>query len=214
MDALNNRWYLDPLYGRDYPSEILELHGANAPVIAAGDMAAIAAATDFLGVNYYVRHVVKDSPSAGSLALEVVQTSLERTDFGWEIYPDGLRDLSLRLHRDYPIQELFVTESGACYDDVLIDGQVNDTKRREYLERHLEAVGQSIAAGVPLAGYFAWSLMDNFEWAEGYARRFGLVYVDFATQQRTVKRSGQWYADFLRGEAMLSTPTPELAAAT
>ena len=214
MDALNNRWYLDPLYGRDYPSEILELHGANAPVIAAGDMAAIAAATDFLGVNYYVRHVVKDSPGAGSLALEVVQTSLERTDFGWEIYPDGLRDLSLRLHRDYPIQELFVTESGACYDDVLIDGQVNDTKRREYLERHLEAVGQSIAAGVPLAGYFAWSLMDNFEWAEGYARRFGLVYVDFATQQRTVKRSGQWYADFLRGEAMLSTPTPELAAAT
>ena len=117
---------------------------------------------------------------------------------GWEIYPDGLRELMVRLRNDYPVKSLIITESGACFDDTLIDGEINDEGRRKYLERHLESSFAAIQEGAPLDGYFAWSLMDNYEWAEGYARRFGLVHVDFETQERTVKKSGLYYRSFLR----------------
>jgi beta-glucosidase len=196
MDGFANRWYLDPIYGRGYPQDMLEAYAQVLPKIHDGDLKKIAVPTDFLGVNYYIRHVVKhDTNGAG---FETVHTDLERTDMGWEIYPDGLRDLMLRLKNDYPVKSLIITESGASFNDTLVEGQINDEGRRKYLERHLESAYAAIQDGAPLDGYFAWSLMDNYEWAEGYARRFGLVHVDFETQERRIKKSGLYYRNFLR----------------
>jgi beta-glucosidase len=202
LDGLSNRWYLDPLYGRGYPQDILEIYGELAPETQTGDLAKIAVQTDFIGVNYYIRHLVKHSDNAAQGNLEFVKSDLERTDFDWEIYPDGLRELAVRLGSDYQAKEIYITESGACYDDTMIDGQVNDEKRRKYLELHLEAARDAVQEGAPLMGYFAWSLMDNFEWAEGYARRFGIVHVDFETQVRTIKSSGRFYQNFLKGSVL------------
>jgi beta-glucosidase len=202
LDGFSNRWYLDPLYGRGYPQDTLELHGDLAPEILTGDLAKIAVPTDFIGVNYYIRHLVKHSDNAAQGNLEFVKSDLERTDFDWEIYPDGLRELAVRLGSDYQAKEVYITESGACYDDQLIDGQIHDEKRRKYLELHLEAARDAVQEGAPLMGYFAWSLFDNFEWAEGYARRFGIVHVDFETQVRTIKSSGRFYQNFLKGGSL------------
>jgi beta-glucosidase len=202
LDGLSNRWYLDPLYGRGYPQDILDIYGEDAPEIQTGDLAKIAVETDFIGVNYYIRHLVKHSDNAAQGHLEFVKSDLERTDFDWEIYPQGLAELALRLGTEYQAKEVYITESGACYDDTMIDGQVNDEKRRKYLELHLEASSEAIKQGAPLMGYFAWSLMDNFEWAEGYARRFGIVHVDFETQVRTIKSSGRFYQNFLKGSVL------------
>jgi beta-glucosidase len=198
QDGFANRWYLDPLYGRGYPKDMLELYERHAPPVRDGDLTIMAAPTDFLGLNYYARAVVRHAPGAGDLELETIATDLERTDFGWEIYPDGLREMLVRLSTEYPVQALYVTENGSCYEDTLVDQTVDDEKRRRYLERHLEASLAAIGDGAPLRGYFAWSLLDNFEWAEGYSRRFGLVHVDFETQVRTIKKSGLYYRGFLR----------------
>jgi beta-glucosidase len=196
MDGFANRWYLDPIYGRGYPQDMLEAYAQVLPKIVDGDLEKMAAPTDFLGVNYYIRHVVKHSTNESGL--EVVQTDLERTDMGWEIYPDGLRELMVRLKNDYPVKSLIITENGSSYDDTVVEGQVNDEGRRKYLERHLESAHAAIQDGAPLDGYFAWSLMDNYEWAEGYAKRFGMVHIDFETQERTLKKSGLYYRNFLR----------------
>lgn len=198
-DAFRNRWFLDPLYGRGYPEEPLRLLGDDRPQVAPGDMEVIAAATDFLGVNYYFPEVVRDDPAGGFLRTSVVYPEgRERTDFGWEVAPDGLTELLARIARDYHPAAMYVTENGSCYDDhVNADGSITDTARRDYLVRHLGAVRSARALGVPVKGYFAWSLLDNFEWSEGYLRRFGIAHVDFVTQKRTLKLSGQWYRDFL-----------------
>jgi beta-glucosidase len=146
---------------------------------------------DFVGVNYYSREVLGPQPDG-----------VERTAFGWEVYPEGLTETLLRLHRDFGPVELYVTESGAAYDDVVgPDGEVDDADRVSYLERHLAATADAIEAGAPVKGYFVWSLLDNFEWAQGYAMRFGLVRVDYATQRRTVKASGRRYAEIVRAAA-------------
>jgi beta-glucosidase len=202
LDGLSNRWYLDPLYGRGYPKDILEMYGDFAPEIQTGDLEKIAVDTNFIGVNYYMRHFVKHSDNAAQGNLEFVKSDLDRTDFDWEIYPQGLTELALRLGSDYQAKEIYVTENGSCYDDTLIDGQVDDQKRRKYLELHLEASSEAVKQGAPLMGYFAWSLMDNFEWAEGYSRRFGVVHVDFETQVRTIKSSGKFYQQFLKGNVL------------
>ncbi len=200
-DALRNRWFLDPLYGRGYPADALALLGSLAPQVQPGDLEAIAAPTDFLGVNYYFPEVVADAPGQGPLATRVVdEPGVERTAFGWPVSPQGLVDLLLRVQRDWAPNRVFLTENGSTYDDVVLpDGRIEDAERRSYLARHLEAARRAREAGVPLEGYFAWSLLDNFEWAEGYVRRFGLTYVDYATQRRTLKASGRWYAGFLAG---------------
>ena len=202
-DGLRNRWFLDPLYGRGYPADIWALCGDDAPQVASGDLAAIATPTDFLGFNYYFPETVANAPGHGPLAARVVPTpGAERTDSGWEVSPQGLCALLERLKREYGPQEIYITENGASYEDRLApDGAIADAKRRHYLRRHLLAVHEARARGVPVNGYFAWTLMDNFEWAEGYTQRFGLVHVDFATQQRRLKDSGVWYRDFLRAEA-------------
>ena len=186
------RWYMDPLFRAAYPEDVLEHLGADAPRIEAGDMAAIATAMDFLGINYYSRNVVS---AAGPF--DVHSSGLPITDMGWEVYPEGLTDLLLRLDRDYPVPPLYVTENGGAFRDRVIDGRVQDTDRSDYIARHIAAVGAAMDQGVIMAGYMVWSLMDNFEWASGYAKRFGIVYVDYTTQQRTPKDSAHWYQQFL-----------------
>jgi beta-glucosidase len=199
-DALRNRWFLDPLYGRGYPAEILDYCRDSVPEILAGDMEAIAVPTDFLGVNYYFPERIEHAKGVGPLDARVVLPGdVLRNAFGWEVSPAGLTELVKRVQRDYAPGPMYITENGSTWEDVVdADGQVRDVQRRDYLIDHLGAVRDAIAAGVPIEGYFAWSLLDNFEWAEGYVRRFGLAYVDFDTQRRTLKLSGEWFRDFLQ----------------
>jgi len=200
-DGLRNRWFLDPLFGRGYPADTLELLGDAAPQVQAGDLDEIAAPTDFLGVNYYFPEMVGNDPSGshGPMRAKLVEKEgVERTGFGWEVSPQGLVDLLTRIQRDYAPAVIQLTENGSTFEDVLTpEGRVHDKERLSYLQRHLAALRQAMGAGVPVKGYFAWSLLDNFEWAEGYLRRFGLAYVDYATQKRILKDSGLWYGQFL-----------------
>ncbi len=200
-DAFRNRWFLDALHGRGYPEQPWNMLGDAEPQVEPGDMDAIAVATDFLGVNYYFPEVVRHAPDGGFLQTEVIKPEgRQRTDFGWEVAPGGLTKLLLRIAREYQPAAMYVTENGSSYDDVVeADGQILDAARRDYLVRHLQAVRDAQQQGAPVQGYFAWSLLDNFEWSEGYLRRFGLTYVDFETQRRTLKLSGKWYQAFLGG---------------
>jgi beta-glucosidase len=156
---------------------------------------------DFLATNYYRRERILDAPvrDEWGIGAAVLDHGGERSGNGWEVWPDGLRAGLARIHDEYGPVELAVTENGATYPDtVSADGSVDDLERRAYVQRHLAALADARDAGVPVSAYFVWSLLDNFEWGEGYAHRFGIVHVDFATQRRTVKASGTWYADLLR----------------
>ena len=198
-DVYANRSFLDPLFKGRYPDDILRRFDGQLPEIAPDDMARISRPIDFLGVNYYTRLVARHAPGAEPLGVVPAQPpGVPVTAAGWEVYPDGLRHLLTRLHRDYAPAALYVLENGAAYDDTVVDGQVDDPLRERYLHEHLLACLGAIEEGAPLKGYFVWSLLDNFEWAEGYRRRFGVVHVDFATQRRTIKRSGRWYANVTR----------------
>ena len=181
-DGHTNRWWLDPLHGRGYPADMVEVYGVEPPV-EPGDLATIATPTDHLGLNYYFREVVTDDP-AGPLprARMVPVPDAVRTDMDWEVHPDGLEQLLVRLAGDYRSPRVFVTENGSAWPDEVVDGTVADLERADYLESHVAAVRRAVAHGVPLAGYFVWSLLDNFEWSYGYAKRFGLVHVDYDTQ--------------------------------
>ncbi len=187
------RWYMDPLFKGSYPQDVVDYLGADAPQVQVGDLAHVATPMDFLGLNYYTRGVV-----SASGAWDVKTSGHALTDMGWEIYPHGLTDLLLRLHRDWKVPPLYVKENGAAFKDQLQGGCVHDADRTDYIARHIAAVGHALRQGVPVAGYMVWSLLDNFEWASGYAKRFGIVHVDYATQRRTLKDSARWYADFLR----------------
>jgi beta-glucosidase len=203
------RWYMDPLFGRGYPADVLQHLGADAPRVDAGDMEVIAASMDFLGVNYYTRNMA----SAGE-RVDTGRGGLDVTDMGWEIYPQGLTQLLLRLHHDWPVPPMYVKENGAAFKDTLSGGRVHDAQRLDYIANHIAAVGDALRQGVRMQGYMVWSLLDNFEWASGYAKRFGIVHVDYATQQRTLKDSALWYRDFLRAQrAAHALPQPALAAA-
>jgi len=186
-DAKGRRWYTDPLFKGRYPQEAWDDFGADVPAIQPGDMELISQPLDYLGVNYYTRHVA----SAGE-PYDASKRGLPTTDMGWEIYPRGLTDLLLTLHRDYDLPATYITENGGAFPDPVVDGTVHDADRTDYLRTHIAAVAAAMKAGVPMAGYMVWSLMDNFEWASGYAKRFGIVHVDYATQQRTLKDSARW----------------------
>ncbi|MCY4753664.1 GH1 family beta-glucosidase [Pelomonas aquatica] len=208
-DARGRRWYADPLFKGSYPEEVLAELGADAPVVQAGDMGLIAQPMDYFGVNYYTRTVV----SAGGQEWDAKERGLPVTDMGWEVYAPGLTDLLLLLHRDYPgLPPVYVTENGGAFKDgKLAQGRVQDDDRIAYLRDHIAAVASAMRQGVPMAGYMVWSLLDNFEWASGYLKRFGIVHVDYATQARTPKASAEWYRDFLaawRGWTLHKT-TPE-----
>jgi beta-glucosidase len=202
-DGLLLRWYTDPLFKGQYPQDVLDHLGADAPHIEAGDLAAIATPMDFLGINYYSRSVVS---AAGSW--DAKSSGRPLTDMGWEVYPEGLTELLLRLHRDYAVPPMFVTENGGAFPDRVEAGQVHDADRTRYIAEHIAAVGDALRQGVPMAGYMVWSLLDNFEWASGYAKRFGIVHVDYPTQRRTLKDSAHWYRDFLR-QQHAARPTPK-----
>lgn len=199
-DGLRYHWFLDPLYGRGYPAATVAAAGNAAPHVLPGDMEAIAVPTDFLGVNYYFPETIAHAPGHGPLEVDVrPPAGVETTALGWEVAPQGMTELLERIERDFHPGDIYITENGSCYDDVVgADGEVDDVQRRHYLMRHLGALKDAIARGVPVKGYFAWSLIDNFEWAEGYLRRFGLIHVDYTTQQRRLKGSGKWYRSFLR----------------
>lgn len=206
QDGLHNRWFLDPLYGRHYPEDIraaFEQQGEwPAGLVQPGDMDHIAAQTDFLGTNYYTR-IIARSPAPGNLPqTNHYAPQTEWMEGGWgDNYPQGLYDLLCRLHIEYHVPRLYIAENGASYNDAPgSDGQVHDFRRIAYMEAHLQAAARAIAAGVPLAGYFAWSLLDNFEWSAGYESRLGLVWVDFATGQRIPKDSARWYRNFIRAQ--------------
>lgn len=193
-DDLRGRcWYTDPLLKGRYPQEVWAELGADVPEVQAGDMAHIATPMDYLGVNYYSRVV-----SSADGSFDKTASGLALTEMGWEIYPRGLTELLLTLHRDYQLPPVFITENGGAFKDPVTAGQVHDANRTEYLQTHIAAVAEAMQQGVPVAGYMVWSLMDNFEWSSGYAKRFGIVHVDYATQRRTLKDSARWYRDFLR----------------
>jgi beta-glucosidase len=201
-DGHTNRWWLDPLYGRGYPQDMVEVYGVRPPV-QDGDLAAIAAPVDHLGLNYYFRQVVVDDPAGPAPYARIVPASGAReTAMGWEVHPAGLEQLLLRLRGEYGVGRLYVTENGSAWPDLPgPDGRVEDTDRVSYLDEHVAALTRAARAGAPVAGYFAWSLLDNFEWAYGYDKRFGLVYVDYPTQARVIKDSFHRYADLITEHA-------------
>jgi len=194
-DGIFNRLFLDPVLRGRYPEDVAAKYGALLRAVQAGDMERIATPLDFLGVNYYTRSVVRHDPAVP--ILESTQIRPEGNEYSdmWEIYPPGLHELLVRLKSDYAPVDLYITENGIPVPDTLdADGRVRDPRRIRYLRDHVLQVERAIADGVPVRGYFVWSLLDNFEWAFGYRMRFGLVYVDWGTQDRTVKDSGRWYA--------------------
>ncbi|MDT0347037.1 GH1 family beta-glucosidase [Streptomyces litchfieldiae] len=212
IDGLMNRFFLDPLLRGSYPDDVQKdiSETVGTEHILDGDLATIATPLDFLGVNYYSRHVVRagTTPSrpshwVGSEEVEFVKRGVPVTEMGWEIDPDGLYETLTRVWREYGPPPLYVTENGAAFaDEVTRDGRVHDEDRRKYLEEHFRAAHRAIGEGVDLRGYFVWSLLDNFEWAHGYSKRFGLVHVDFETQERILKDSGRWFSEITRANAL------------
>lgn len=204
QDGYQNRWFLDPLYKGKYPEDMLDLSSQDMPEIKDTDMQTISSRTDFLGVNYYLPFFAKNNPNNLPLQTEEIdRPDLDHTDMGWLVYPDGLYDILRRLVNDYSVENLYVTENGAATrEEISPDGRILDPKRIEYIEKHLDACHRAIQANLGLKGYFAWSLMDNFEWAEGYKMRFGLIRVDFDTQERTIKESGRRYKQIISNNAI------------
>ena len=210
IDADLNAVFLDPLTRGAYPARLGPGQAPGPGLIRDGDFATIGAPIDFLGVNYYAPHIVAvredgifrrgDIPMPWRPGGTFVQPDhLPVTAMGWLVDPNALYDLLLRVHDDAGDLPLYITENGAaCYDYVNPDGVVEDPERIAYLHGHLQAARRAIADGVPLRGYFAWSLMDNFEWAYGYSKRFGLIFVDYGTQRRIPKRSAGWFAEVAR----------------
>jgi len=203
-DGMMNRWFLNPLVGREYPHDVLKAQGASMTVVEPGDMEAIAAPIDFMGVNYYTRGIVRsDEVPEEENAPRTVTPNEEETEMGWEVYPEGLYHILARLHFTYRFPAIYITENGAAFEDkVEPDGSVNDPQRISYLRRHFRQAARAIETGVPLKGYFVWSLMDNFEWAYGYSKRFGLIYVDYETQRRILKASARWYSQVIAANGL------------
>jgi beta-glucosidase len=197
-DGFRNRWILDPVLRGEYPADMLDAYAPILPAIEDGDLRTIGAPLDFLGINYYTRSVVRAGEDGSPVIVD--PENVELTDMGWEVYPDGLFELLVRLREDYALPPLYVTENGAAYADARSNGTVEDPRRISYVERHLSAIARALEHGIPMRGYFLWSLLDNFEWALGYTRRFGIVYVDYATLERVPKASYRWYRDYIAAQ--------------
>ncbi|MFZ5662506.1 MAG: GH1 family beta-glucosidase [Pseudomonadota bacterium] len=209
--AYMNEQYLHPALLGHYPPELREIFGDAWPDWPAEDFALIRQPLDFLGINYYTRNVTRADGSWPLKAGAVKQPSATYTETGWEVFPQGLTDTLLWVRRTYGDIPLYVTENGAAFFDppVAEGGRVRDPLRIDYLRRHLHAVHEAIRAGCDIRGYMVWSLLDNLEWSLGYSKRFGIVHVNYATQQRTVKDSGRWYANVVRSHGRaLGEPLP------
>ncbi len=212
-DGSFNRWFIEPLYGQGYPQDMVNsyiqeggLPSEGMTMVQPGDLDAIAIPTDFLGINYYYRKVMRSEvvPETENLPPTVVRAPPEEwTEMGWEVYPQGLWELLTRVHLSYAPGPLYITENGASYSTgPQEDGSVSDDERVDYFRRHFVQAHRAIADGVPLAGYFAWSLLDNFEWDRGYTQRFGLVWVDYETQERRLKDSAHFYRGVIASNAV------------
>ncbi|MFF1556076.1 GH1 family beta-glucosidase [Streptomyces sp. NPDC058279] len=198
MDGHVNRWWLDPVHGRGFPADMREVYGVDLPE-RPGDLTVIATPLDWIGLNYYFPQVVTADPTGPApFARQVDRPGVPRTGMDWEVDADGLETLIMRLHQEYGARRIHITENGSAYPDTVApDGSVHDPERTAYLTSHLAACARAAGRGAPVAGYYAWSLLDNFEWAYGYDKRFGLVHVDYETQIRTVKSSGRAYAGII-----------------
>jgi len=213
IDGIGNRIFFEPVFRGRYPADVIDdtSHLTDWSFVQDGDLDIIATPIDLLGVNYYQPALLAAYDPSGTdtrgggraddtwVGCESVQflphSQLPHTAMGWPVDPSGFYDLLMRLHRDYPEVGIYITENGAAYDDVVADGAVHDVERTHYFRGHLVALHQAIADGADVRGYFAWSLLDNYEWGFGYSQRFGIVHVDFDTQVRTIKDSGFWYRD-------------------
>ena len=209
-DAYMNRQYLDPVFFGRYPDELREIFGEAWPEWTADDMALVKQPIDFVGVNYYTRSVTRSDPQAWPLRASAVrQPRATYTETGWEVFPQGLTDTLIGVKERYGNPPVYVTENGAAFfDPPVADGdRVPDPLRVSYLRAHIAAVHAAVEAGADVRGYFAWSLLDNFEWSLGYAKRFGIVHVDFETQKRTLKDSALFYARVIASKGqVLSEP--------
>jgi beta-glucosidase len=201
LDGHLNRWFLDPVLRGEYPPDMVDLFErcyGPLEVVRDGDLDVIAAPLDFLGINYYMPKRVRHDPRRAPLCLAESGPRPPLTAMGWEVDADGLHSLLLRLRRDYGEIPVYITENGAAFDgEEVVDGCVEDPRRVAYMRDHLAALERAVAEGVDVRRYFAWSLLDNFEWEHGYSKRFGLVHVDYETQRRTPKRSALWYRDYI-----------------
>ncbi len=210
VDGQANRLYLDPVFKGSYPEDILSFYrerGIEAPSIHDGDLESISAPIDFLGVNYYFRHTIRDAPEeepsqepfSDLNARGIVPHAAEKTAMGWPVDPEGLTEILVRVKEEYGDIPIYITENGrAVHDYVDPEGGVDDEERISYLNSHFRAAHAAMEQGVDLRGYMVWSFLDNFEWAEGYSKRFGLVHVDYGTQQRIPKASARWYAEVIQ----------------
>jgi beta-glucosidase len=204
VDVISNRLFLDPIFKGHYPKELPENFLLPMLPLEPGDLEIISRPVDFLGINYYFRTLPLNVEDFTTYKIRQYQPPESQfTAMGWEVYPDGLYQILKRVHQEYFPGKLYITENGAAFEDVLEESSsgpvVHDAERQEYLSQHLQAALKAVQKEIPLAGYFAWTLYDNFEWAFGTDKRFGLVYLDYPTQRRIIKDSGRWYSRFLQG---------------
>jgi beta-glucosidase len=210
VDLNHNRFFLDPVLRGSYPDELFELYRDQglAELVRDGDEHLIAAPCDFVGVNHYHQIVVAADDTDSHLGARQSPAQPATTSFGWSVRPESLTNVLCRIADEYSSLPIYVTENGASFDDeVGHDGRVLDRQRIDYLDGYLDAAARAITKGVDLRGYFAWSLLDNFEWAHGYAHRFGIVHVDFATQERLVRESGHFWSEMARTGQLPSPPS-------
>jgi beta-glucosidase len=204
FDGSFNRWYLDPLFKGSFPLDMIpEVEaecGGSLDFIQSGDLVIMQQIMDFLGINYYSRAILRGAEDVdGQMPRELTPDPADVTDMDWEVAPQGLCDLLVHLQSEYQPKALYVTENGAAYDDTPdVSGRIRDERRIRYLQKHARALQEALDHGVNLKGYFQWSLLDNFEWAFGYQKRFGMVWVDYETQERRPKDSAYWYRDLIQ----------------
>ncbi|WP_226527932.1 GH1 family beta-glucosidase [Metabacillus niabensis] len=206
IDACNRangwfiEWFFDPVFKGSYPQfmvEWFEKIDVTVP-IQEGDMDIINQKIDFVGINYYTGSVTRYKENDGLLDAEKVDIGYEKTDFDWNIYPEGFYKVLTKLNEQYGSVPIYITENGACYNDGVENGRVKDQRRIDYLKQHLTSLKRAMDSGVNIKGYLTWSLLDNFEWAEGYDKRFGIIHVDFNTLERTKKDSYYWYKQTIK----------------
>ena len=202
--------FLEPLLGLNYPVKDLKVLRRIEEFVKDGDEKKMSFNMDFIGVQNYTREIVSFdffTPFIQAKIIKADKRNVQRTVMNWEVYPSSVYHI-LKKYASYKnIPEIIVTESGAAFEDILIDGIINDKERKIFIQNHISEILKAKHEGVKVNGYFVWSFTDNFEWAEGYKPRFGLIYVDFETQQRIIKASGKWYSDFLGNQKQIPGKT-------
>jgi beta-glucosidase len=205
LDAMRNGWFVDPVLAGHYPAVLLAADDLPNPQTKDGDLDVIQTALDFIGLNYYSRTYIRvgeDGKPLPSHGIQAAEEHMDRTAMGWEIYPQGLYNILAQFHQRYPDLPIYITENGAAFEDEVEDGRIHDERRVAYLRAHFRKMWEALQDGVPLRGYFLWSLLDNFEWAHGYSKRFGIVHVDYPTGTRRWKDSAYFYQSVIKANGL------------